>query len=585
MLIIKLFSERSGTLLDRQAVLKLTYLAYKSATWQTTDSGSQGVFSSLISGAYEVEASAIGYKSVRQELQVVNSAQPAEIQIVLRRDASVTDVSFPDRTMSPKARKLTKHAIAQLKSAKLTQAKKQLDQAYSLAPNSPDVNFLLGYLYFQQRDFAKAGNYLEVATKLSPENAEAFTLLGRTHLEREDLPAAQSALQQALLLDFENWLPHNLLADAYLREGDYEKARDEAQIAIRKGSHAASSSRLILGKSLFESGHTQEAVDALNTFLQESPGHPMADQLRTVVLKMNEQIAGVTVESTTSLDPLSAFDPLAAVAAPSIPKTSWNPLGVDEVKPSIAEGVACPFSRVMGESGKRVEELVQNVERFAAVEDLLHQNLDNYGIPVRTLTRKYNYVAEISEPKAGVLSVDEYRAERLTLDGYPDSIASNGFAALALVFHPHMRETFTMTCEGLGDWGGHASWLVHFRQREDRPNQMHGYKVGDQIRLVGLKGRAWIAADSFQILRMEADIVHPVPEIQLVSEHQIVEYGPVPFPKKQTTIWLPKTAQIYFDLRKHHYYRRHSFEHYMLFSVDSDEKRKEPTPTPNREES
>lgn len=140
-----------------------------------------------------------------------------------------------------------------------------------------------------------------------------------------------------------------------------------------------------------------------------------------------------------------------------------------------------------------------------------------------------------------------------------------------------------MACEGLGDWGGHASWLVHFRQRDDRPNHMHGYKVGNQIRFVGLKGRAWIAADSFQILRIEAEIVHPAPDIQLGSEYQIVEYGPVAFPKKHTALWLPKTAQIYFDLRKHHYYRRHRFDHYMLFSVDSDEKRKEPLSTPARE--
>jgi hypothetical protein len=56
----------------------------------------------------------------------------------------------------------------------------------------------------------------------------------------------------------------------------------------------------------------------------------------------------------------------------------------------------------------------------------------------------------------------------------------------------------------------------------------------------------------------------------------MVEYGPVPFPKKNTTAWLPRNAQIYFDFRKHHYYRRHSFDHYMLYSVESDEKRKEP---------
>jgi hypothetical protein len=95
---------------------------------------------------------------------------------------------------------------------------------------------------------------------------------------------------------------------------------------------------------------------------------------------------------------------------------------------------------------------------------------------------------------------------------------------------------------------------------------------------VPLKGRAWITADKFQIVRIEAEMLQPMPEIQLISEHQVVEYGPVPFPKKNTTLWLPKTAEIYFDFRKHHYYRRHSFDHFMLYSVESDEKRKEPVP-------
>ena len=71
-------------------------------------------------------------------------------------------------------------------------------------------------------------------------------------------------------------------------------------------------------------------------------------------------------------------------------------------------------------------------------------------------------------------------------------------------------------------------------------------------------------------------MLQPMPEIQLISEHQVVEYGPVPFPKKNTILWLPKTAEICFDFRKHHYYRRHSFDHFMLYSVDTDEKRKEP---------
>ena len=45
-----------------------------------------------------------------------------------------------------------------------------------------------------------------------------------------------------------------------------------------------------------------------------------------------------------------------------------------------------------------------------------------------------------------------------------------------------------MQCEGLGDWRGHATWLVRFRQRSDRPNHMHSYGIGGQIFPVALKG-------------------------------------------------------------------------------------------------
>jgi hypothetical protein len=269
-------------------------------------------------------------------------------------------------------------------------------------------------------------------------------------------------------------------------------------------------------------------------------------------------------------------DSLAALEAPAVPVKPWAPPGIDDVKPQVASGAECPAAQVIEESGKRMQELVSALSRFAAVEHLLHQPLDPYGIPIRTDTRKYDYVAAISEHDGGLASIDEFRVNKLTLANYPDQISSTGFITLALVFHPSMRDDFVMECEGLGDWRGQASWLVHFRQRKERPNRMHSYKVGEQVHPVDIKGRAWITADKFQIVRIEADLVKPMPEIRLISEHQAVEYGPVPFATKKTVLWLPKTAEIYLDFRKHRYYRRHSFDQYMLFSVEADEQRKDP---------
>jgi len=581
-IVFTVYAERKGVHLDRQALLRLVDPASQAATWQTTEDMSRGVFVGIPYGSYEVEVSAVGYLSTHKEVQVVDSMAPSFSDVVLRRDPEAVNLDVSDSVMSAQARKQTKHAVSALKSGKLKDAQKHLDDAYKLSPSSPELNFLLGYLYFQKRDFAQAGTYLGTAANLNPHNAQTLTLLGRTGLERKDYSAARSALEQAILADNENWLPHNLLADTYLHQQDYDKARDQAQIAITIGKNSAAPAQLVLGQALVNLGQDQAGIQALNVFLDQSPQHPMAPQVRSLIadIQQHPSHSASMANAPATEARLSGVDPLAALAAPSLALKSWMPPGIDDLTPAVAPGVPCPSAQVIEESGRRVQELVDDVARFAAVEDLLHQSLDEFGIPIRTETRKYNYVASISEPQPGFLAVDEYRTDKITTADYPDHIASTGFAALALVFHPHMRDNFAMTCEGLGDWHGQATWLVHFRQRDDRPNRIHSYKVGSQMYSVDLKGRAWITADKFQIVRIESEMVNPMPEIRLLNEHEVVEYGPVAFPRKNTSLWLPKSAEIYFDFRKHRYYRRHSFDHYMLFSADTEEKRKEPVAKP-----
>ncbi len=583
----KVYADRIGARLNRQAVIKLVNLADQTATWTPTGENSERAVTDIPYGDYDAEVSAVGYLSSHQDFKLISTRNILEFDIVLHLDPAAVNLDLADSILSPQARKESKRAIADLKSGNLKNAQKHLEAAQKSAPSDPGLSFLLGYLYFQKKDFAQASTYLGTATALNPQNAQALTLLGRADLERRDYPAARSALEKAVLADSENWLPHSLLADAYLHEKTYDKARNEAKVAINKSKDktAADSAQLVLGQALLNLGQEKEGVQALKAFLDESPKHPVAGQVRQLIADIEEHGSASPSAENAAKPTFSGVDPLSALPAAHLSVSAWQPPGVDEVKLSVVPGVACPSEKVIEESGKRVQELVEDVTKFAAVEDLFHQALDEYGTPVRTETRKFNYVASISEPQPGFLAVDEYRAEKLTLEGYPDKIASTGFAALALVFHPHMRGNFEMLCEGQGDWRGQAAWLVHFRQRNDRPNHMHSYKMGNNYHSVSLKGRAWITADKFQIVRIEAEMVSPMPEIQLLSEHQVVEYGPIPFQKRNISLWLPKTAEIYLDFRHHRYYRRHSFDHYMLFSTDTQEKRKEPTAKPAEKKS
>jgi tetratricopeptide (TPR) repeat protein len=579
---VNVFAERNGTRLDRQAVLKLIDRTTLKALWATTDGRAQGMFTNIPYGTYDVEVSAVGFLGVRKEVLISPAVVQMEIDTLLHRDPGAVDLDVSANSLSPKARKETKHAVQALKSGNLKEAEKHLDEAYKAAPSDANLNFLMGYLYFQKKDFARAINYLNASTSANAHDGQALTLLGRAGLEQSDYPVARSALEQAVLADAENWLPHNLLAYTYLHQRDYAKARDEAQVSITKGKSAAVSSQLILGEALLDLGQSSQGLQALNVFLEQAPRHPLAEQVRKAIAQVDQRGSNVKpVANLVSAEgQLPGIASLAALPPPKFSVKPWQPAGIDEVKVAVAPDVSCPADTVIGESGRRAQELVGDVTRFAAIEDLFHQSLDEFGNPSRTETRKYNYVASITESEPGYFAINEYRADNVAASDYPDNIASTGFAGLALVFHPDVRDSFEMKCEGLGDWRGQATWLIHFRQRDDRPNRMHSYKVGNQFYSVKLKGRAWITSDKFQIVRMEAEMVAPLPEIELLSEHQIVEYGPVPFPKKNTTLWLPKSAEIYFDFRKHRYYRRHSFDHFMLYSVDTEEKGKAPGGTP-----
>jgi VWFA-related protein len=565
--------------LDRQSVVRLYSETNKATLWQTTTDHSAADFGGLSFGKYDIDVNVAGYMSAHEEVEIANMIDTVHVEVVLQRDPAVAELDASDALISPRAAKEIKRAVQELKSGNLEKAEKDLAATYKLAPSSAAVNFLFGYLFLQKRDLEQAQTYLTQATTLNPHYGHALTLLGRVQLLRRQYDAARPTLEQAVAADPGNWMAHNLLADVFLQRQDYEKAREQAQLAVDTGQGVGTAAQLPLGEALAGLGKFPEAIQAMKTFLQAEPQSPAAPQARQFIATVEKRNSRVNEATATSAAPISSAaraDTLLAASKPSLPETSWQPPGIDRAKPVVAGGVVCPYEKVISESGKRVEQLVNDVGKFAAVEDLLHERLDEMGNPTLKETRKFDYAASITEThEGGGFKVDEFRTERYGKDDLPDHFADNGFAALALIFHPSQRNDFHMNCEGLSDWHGQATWLIHFQQRADRPSHVQAYMIGGAAYLVNMKGRAWITADKFQIVRIESEMVSPLPEIQLLSQRQITEYGPVFFAKKHVELWLPKSAEVYLHFAGHRYYRRHNFGKYMLFSVDTDQNDRE----------
>lgn len=261
--------------------------------------------------------------------------------------------------------------------------------------------------------------------------------------------------------------------------------------------------------------------------------------------------------------------PVAAPAAPAnLGRTIWIPTDIDTIVPNVEAGIACPLLQVVGGAGRQIRGLVEDLQKFDATEQVEHFNVDATGLHGKPETRTFDYVAVVSLSKGGAFNVDEYRNGSVNPFQFPVQIATTGLPGMALIFHPRMVSDFNLTCEGLGQWGGRPAWQVHFAQRPDRLNRIRAYVIGQNYYPVPLKGRVWVDAATYQVLRLESELMKPVQEIALTQEHMVIDYGPVQF-QTHKQLWLPLDAEVYWERHGRRFYRRHTFSNFKVFEVQS----------------
>jgi hypothetical protein len=259
-----------------------------------------------------------------------------------------------------------------------------------------------------------------------------------------------------------------------------------------------------------------------------------------------------------------------------LPEGRWAPPDTDEAIPLVAPGIPCSLPQVLQAASQRVKELTVNLDRFAAIERIEHREVDKKGHWRAPKERSFEYVVTVSEIRPGMVIAEEWRNGSSSTESFPTHLATLGMVALALVFHPNYVGEHDVTCEGLGQWRGRPAWQLRFQERPNRKFSDFGFRIRQHSFPAKLKGRAWFAVDTHELLRLETDLVEPLPKIRLYRNHLAVEYRPVQFPKRNLELWLPESAEMYLDFRGHRYRHRHSYRDFKLFSVDTREQINEP---------
>jgi hypothetical protein len=289
-----------------------------------------------------------------------------------------------------------------------------------------------------------------------------------------------------------------------------------------------------------------------------SAREPSAD----VFLIMTPEISGA---------PVSASSAVAYADTREKAEKSFHALQQEDAQAHVLPNIACPLPLVLQGVEQTVKELVSNLDRFSATERVEHFTVHPDGGLGVSNARSFDYVVVISRSEKW-FGIDEYRDGGLDPSIFPSGIATQGLPAMALIFHPMFAGDFNFVCSGLGVWEGRPAWQVQFEQRPDRPNQIRSYIIHENTYSVPLKGSAMIDAGTFQVLRLDSELIAPVEKIKLRQERIEIEYAPVQFRTEEQQMWLPQSAELYVERGGNHYYRRHTFSKFQVFTVGTDQK-------------
>ncbi len=487
-----------------------------------------------------------------------------------------------------------KYSLAMIDLASMFNERKRFPEAepllrkvIALDASSWRGQFELAVSLTGQKRFSDAVTSASAARDLKPDNPQVYLLLYNLHIRTNDFAAA--------LRDTEGYLklaPDGAAADRVRRMqeqvqkavqssgGDPGPSSDAAPVAAPAGSSPATTPA---AESVISSNFTSVDAPALVPAAGSSapaaapatapaastPAATSAPAVAPALTPADTPSSQPVAPSVSTSSAASDEDPEPSPAA-SPERNSVIPPRVDEIVPAVAVDVPCSLPTVLQGAGHRAEQLLNTLQKFDAFERVEHYKLNAAGVPGAADVRSFDYVVSVSHDSQGGFALQEYRNGGIArAQQFPSGISPSNLSEHGLIFHPLLATGFHFTCEGLGEWKGHPTWLVQFEEKQNQLNPFRWYVVDGFRYPVQLTGRAWIDARTFQVVRLESDLLKPVEKIRLTREHISIEYASVKFRTHNQQLWLPQTADLYVELNGHRFYRRHTFTNFKIFSTDA----------------
>ena len=550
-------------------------------TTSITGGTSDAVFS-VPPGDYRVEVRCDGYQLATDELTVAPRDLATDTYVTVLLKPAPANASGKSLTggpiMTPKLQQTVAKGMDALRQRNCDLAKKQFQKGTQMAPGNPELAFLMGATEFclQHTDLARKS--FARAVELDPNFEKALLSLGEIQLVAGETNVAIVTLQKAVSVNATDWRAHLVLANAYYRiPGHLPDAEAHARRAVDLAGDKSGSARLLLGQIYLAEGKTLDARRTWQKLAEDLPSDPSAVVAKR---KLEDTALGLrNFRETSNLPPPKVlYDTDLPIPEADTP---WSPPDIDDNPPTVL-GASCSTTDALDRAFLRTKTQLANFEKFTATEHIEHQEIDRHGAPGKVKTREFSYIVFVVPYHGDSFYLEESRdADQKTTDSFPTPLATTGLNSLAIsLLQPSDRSNFRYQCEGITQLRSEVVWRIRFQEESTEALGVRRWKRNGMIYNVPFKGRLWISQSTYDVLRVETDLLAPMSKLQLTRDHLRVDYGPVKFDRGNQTLWLPWDAEMFMELRGKRYHHRHYLSDYRLFEVDTTNKISKPKNAP-----
>jgi Flp pilus assembly protein TadD len=579
--------DTSGVPMEGATIVSLVASVGSYYQTATTRDASVATFDGLPPGDYDVEATYPGYRPAKELVTVtaVGSSMQVYLYMIPESDKNSPGPQAKGIVMSPKLQAEIDKGLEAMRKRQFEVARTHFTKGLSLAPGNPDLSYLLGSAELGLNHVDVARQNFEHALTIDPTHERSLLALGELQLRNGETAAAVVTLEKAFLKNGGGWRTHLLLATAYAKAGRAADAEIHARRAAELAREKGAGSRLLLGEILQAEGKLQEARTTWQELIAKFPGDPSAAEAKKRIASLSAPRAAVAVSSEPA--------PLANLPVPSTPaiellpanERPWAPLDIDSREFPLAENAPCSAEDILAHAQHRLKSQLQNFEKFTATEHIDHQEIDRLGRPGPVKSRDFSYIVFVNRFGSDSFFLDEDRHATGSDSSFPTSLATTGLNNLGVsILQPAVRSEFSYQCEGLASIRGKATWQIRFQESKNSSTGVRQWQREGKLFPIAIKGRIWLSSTSFDVLRIETDLLQPIQILGLTRDHLLVDYGPVNFSSTDTTLWLPWSAEMHMELRGRRYHHKHYLTDYMLFEVDTNHKigkPKNPPPPPS----